>query len=158
MMFKINFLRFVKIKFAEIRRLPKWLGFVMSVVKPMQIYFMRFLKKRHNNIRRRLCDGSVIALTKLIKSEFDIDITINDGTENNEVFVGTKSEMDIYTLFIGRKNDSKKCLLGTMNEMLTVDYTVNVPSSVDDETIERMYAVIDLYNSAGFNFKIIRDE
>jgi len=155
MLFNINFERFVAMKFAEIRRLPKWIAFVMSVIKPFEIWYSSFLAERIKNVRRRLCDGSVTALTMLIKKEFDVVIEFIDSAESNEKFIGTKAENDVSRLLLGMKTEVP-LLTGTMNETLAFDYLVKIPLSTSNETAERIRAVLNIYNSAGYNFKIVK--
>jgi hypothetical protein len=153
MLFKLNFKNIVDMKLGAARRLPKWQNFLYAQTKPFDKWFALFLTDRHTNLRRSICDGSVIALTKLIKVEFGIDIEFADSDENNEVFVGMKNETDVQRMTVGTKNETAT-LLGTMKDILNVDYIVKVPVGTDAETIARISSIIGMYNSAGYNYRV----
>lgn len=155
MLFKVNFKQFVLMKFAEIRRLPKWVAFMNTLIRPFEVFYVAFLDERIKNIRRRLCDGSVISLKKLIKSEFDVDIEFVDSNENYEIFLSMVPENEISKLSVGTKTETT-ILAGCAGDVLQFDYIVEVPSATNAETMARIGSVLNIYNSAGYNFKIVK--
>lgn len=153
MLFKIDFKHIVDMKLGAARRLPKWQNFLYAQTAPFTKWFVLFFADRHTNLRRSVCDGSVIALTKLIKVEFGIDIEFADSDENNEVFIGMKDEADVKRMTLGTKTETP-ALLGTMKDVLNVDYIVKVPAGTNAETIARISALVGMYNSAGYNYRV----
>ena len=104
-----------------------------------------YLKAR----RRAGCDGSVIALTFLVKQEFGIDITFEDGLCGTRRYIKQRGEnlkgavLGQWYIY-GRDESTSK----------GYDYTVHAPGA-DAETRSRIYSVINIYNSAGFSFTVI---
>lgn len=159
-LFTVDFERYIDNELPEIRRLPKWQGYMNSIIKPFAIWYVAFLGKRSKWLRRRYCDGSVIALESLVYLELGVLIEITDGSvsETGSAQISIRNE-DTRCKINTRGEGTATMYIGTRGESLAdTDYIVQIKSKFSETTrtemIRRVTALIELYNSAGYNFEV----
>ena len=160
LLFTINFKQFIKDDLPGIRRKPKWIATLYSLYKPFEMFYNSFLGERQQNLRRKLCNGSVISLEKLLFLELNIktDIVDNDNSGRRTGLVSTEAEKA--TAFIGTDVDVALFFVTDMEteNSQAIDYIVLINTviaeNIRDEVIERIRSLLNIYNSAGFTFKI----
>lgn len=158
-LFEVDFRRFVDNELAAMRRLPKWRDYSYSIVRPFQVWYDLFLGKRMKYLRRRYCDGSVISLISLVYLEIGVVINISDNETVDIETAYLSTENEIVTCYISTETEEATMYLGTGTELSDIDYLIEIKSeiaeTVREATIERIRALIALYNSAGFSFDIL---
>ena len=126
-----------------------WVALLYALTAPFDSFFQSQAAIYTKARRRAGCDGSVIALTFLIKQEFGIDISFEDGEGGSRQYLRQRAE-NIGGVYFGAW-----FIFGREESPVGgVDYTVHAPGTTA-ETRARIKSVLMLYNSAGFTFEVI---
>lgn len=126
-----------------------FVAMLSSLLAPLSVIYTNAVTVATKAKRRAGCDGSIIAITYLIKQEFGVDIEFKNGLSGSRRYIRKRGEslqgVAIGHWYIYGRTESPNGLY---------DYIVTAPNT-DSETKQRIKSVIALYNSAGFVFDVI---
>lgn len=132
-----------------IYRRPRWLGLLVALAAPVASMWERGRSWHAAHSRRAGCDGSVIALTYLVREEFGVAITFADASGGSRRYMRQRGE-SLAGLYLGSWFVYGRAEVPNAG----YDYLVHAPGT-DAETRARIKSVIALYNSAGFTYDVI---
>jgi hypothetical protein len=137
-------------------REPALIAFLEASATGVSEIYSQFVTNRNGNLYNLSITPQVCYLEKALNDRFDTTdrrIYIDDGVFYDELYLFTDAEsLDEY---IYQESENKDLYIYTRSETgsESVDFIVNVPSSVRFNEAE-MSAVIDMYKLASKTFKI----
>lgn len=150
----MKFRIFIEAILPPIWRKPKWVGLLQSISKPVQDIYTEttgvFLRLK----RRAACDGSVIALEYLLEEEFGKRVKIIETNFGSRSYIKQRGEA-LKGIHLHSRADGGVYLhqRGAMD--VDTDYTVKMlEPETNPETIQRIAAVVRIYNATGFTYKV----
>ncbi len=145
---------FIEVMLPPIWRKERWVGLLLAISKPLAELYKESVGVFEGLKRRAACDGSIIALEHLIKEEFKKEVKIIEGNTGKRVFLKQPYE-PLDGAYLHKERGTRKLFLTPRGGYETdYDYIVKLQETVGEETIQRITAVIGIYNSAGFTYKV----
>lgn len=152
MWFNIDFYKYVLVMLPTFLRKQKMVLYLIYLILPVAILHNDFLRNRKNNLKKLTYNGQVCYLRAALNDKYDRTfrrIVIVDVPKKLNDFIYTKQEnRDVYlgTMFIEQD---------FVYNPIDVDFLVKVPSDVLIDYENYIKSTVDLYLSAGKNYRIV---
>lgn len=153
MWYKVDFDKLILLLLPTFLRKPVLYGYIRAMIDPIaDLHYKWSLTVRDQNIKKLEYNCQRCYLRGALNDDFDNDerrITISDTQNLEQDYIYTQAEnLDVYlgTMFLEQDFN----YAGTV-----VDYIVNVPAAFLDAKINKITALIEFYNLAGKQYKII---
>lgn len=135
-------------------RKPRWVALIFALCRPITLLYAESTGVYTKLKRRAACDGSIIALEYLIATEFSCGVKIIESNTGDNVFLKQRNEPLIGTHIFTRNSQDRLYLKGKEGYAIDVDYKVNMLETVTPESLLQIHAIVGIYNSAGFTYKV----
>jgi len=163
--FRIDWFRFVTLLTPPFLRKIKQVGFVFSLIKPLEDFSIVFRRFREESIYRVTHNGQVYSLENVLNDEYD--------PEERRIFI--EDSFSIEGTYVFPEEDERPVIINseTSDEILYIyseesirasafDFVVNIPSDLrpTNEVNERNFLIqasglIDIYKLASKRYEII---
>lgn len=148
--------KYVRNYISPLLRKPKLLGFLYSLVTPLQSY-----RDKLTNVvypiqeKEARSNSQVIKFEKILNDKFNCDtqIYIDEFGNIDKLFIFNKKE--VRPLYLYTKSENKPLYLHNKTEFYgEYDFTVNVPQSLYNSSLLKIKAVVEKYKLVGVTYQI----